>query len=112
VLITSGSLQALDLVNAALLAPGDTVLIEQASYQGSLNRLTRLGVNAVGIPLDSDGMRIDTAATFVYRHAHQLKLGSKALTMEMSAHLCWVGIRPAVTAANSLSASTPFSSLA
>jgi hypothetical protein len=53
-----------------------------------------------------------TAATFVYRHAHQLKLGSKALTMEMSAHLCWVGIRPAVTAANSLSASTPFSSLA
>jgi 2-aminoadipate transaminase len=62
VLITSGSLQALDLVNAALLAPGDTVLIEQASYQGSLNRLTRLGVNAVGIPLDSDGMRIDAVA--------------------------------------------------
>ena len=59
ILITSGSLQALDLVNGALLAPGDTVLIEQESYQGSLNRLTRLGVNAVGIPLDRDGMRID-----------------------------------------------------
>ena len=29
VLVTSGSLQALDLVNGALLAPGDTVLIEQ-----------------------------------------------------------------------------------
>jgi 2-aminoadipate transaminase len=63
VLITSGSLQALDLVNGALLAPGDTVLIEQESYQGSLSRLTRLGVNAVGIPLDRDGMRVDAVAT-------------------------------------------------
>jgi 2-aminoadipate transaminase len=59
ILITSGSLQALDLVNGIFLNRGDTVLIEQASYQGSLNRLARLGVNAVGIPLDRDGMRID-----------------------------------------------------
>ena len=62
ILITSGSLQALDLVNGILLARGDTVIIEQASYQGSLNRLTRLGVNAVGIPLDGDGMRMDALA--------------------------------------------------
>src|SRR5215471_4568616 len=47
ILITSGSLQALDLVNGALLARGDTVLIEQESYQGALTRLARLGVNAV-----------------------------------------------------------------
>ena len=33
ILVTSGSLQALDLVNGALLASGDTVLIEQESYQ-------------------------------------------------------------------------------
>ena len=59
VLIVSGSLQALDLVNAALLTRGDTVLVEQDNYQGTLNRLTRLGVNAVGIPLDQGGMRID-----------------------------------------------------
>ena len=62
ILITSGSLQALDLVNGVLLARGDTVIIEQECYQGSINRLTRLGVNAVGIPLDSDGMRIDALA--------------------------------------------------
>src|SRR5215831_20098912 len=62
VLVTSGSLQALDLVNGILLNRGDTVLIEQETYQGSLNRLTRLGVNAVGIPLDQDGMRVDAAA--------------------------------------------------
>jgi 2-aminoadipate transaminase len=59
ILITSGSLQGLDLVNGIFLARGDTVIIEQESYQGSLNRLTRLGVKAVGIPLDGDGMRMD-----------------------------------------------------
>src|SRR5712672_2031003 len=62
ILIVSGSLQALDLVNQTLLARGDTVLIEQESYQGALNRLTRLGVNAIGIPLDDEGMRMDALA--------------------------------------------------
>src|SRR5438128_1088893 len=62
ILITSGSLQALDLVNGALLARGDTVLIEQESYQGALTRLARLGVNAMGIPLDREGMRTDAVA--------------------------------------------------
>src|SRR5665647_3431861 len=56
------SLQALDLVNATLLARGDTVIIEQDTYQGALNRLTRHGVNAVGIPLDHEGMRMDALA--------------------------------------------------
>src|SRR5579871_6425674 len=67
-LIVSGSLQALDLVNHTLLAKGDTVLIEQETYQGSLNRLTRLGVNAVGIPLDGDGIRIDALAAALADH--------------------------------------------
>jgi 2-aminoadipate transaminase len=61
-LIVSGSLQALDLVNAILLDRGDTVIVERDSYQGALNRLTRLGVNAVGIPLDGEGMRMDLLA--------------------------------------------------
>src|SRR3954469_21061822 len=62
ILIVSGSLQALDLVNHSLLARGDTVIMERDTYQGSLNRLTRLGVNVVGIPLDRDGMRMDALA--------------------------------------------------
>jgi 2-aminoadipate transaminase len=62
ILIVSGSLQALDLVNATLLARGDTIITEQDTYQGALNRLTRLGVNMVGIPLDGDGMRMDALA--------------------------------------------------
>jgi 2-aminoadipate transaminase len=62
ILITSGSLQALDLINATLLQRGDTVIIEEDCYQGSINRLNRLGVNVVGIPLDREGMRVDALA--------------------------------------------------
>src|SRR5262249_46007968 len=63
ILIVSGSLQALDLVNHTLLQRGDTVIVEQESYEGALNRLTRLGVNAIGVPLDRDGMRIDALSS-------------------------------------------------
>jgi 2-aminoadipate transaminase len=62
-LIVSGSLQALDLVNQTLLAHGDTVIVEQETYQGALTRLGRLGVNTVGIPLDHDGLRMDALAS-------------------------------------------------
>jgi 2-aminoadipate transaminase len=62
IMIVSGSLQGLDLVNHTLLARGDTVLVEKETYQGSINRLARLGVNMVGIPLDDGGMRIDATA--------------------------------------------------
>ena len=60
VLIVSGSLQALDLVNHAMLSPGDTVLIEMATYGGMVSRLERLGVNYIGMELDGDGIVPDT----------------------------------------------------
>ena len=59
VLITSGSNQALDLVNEMFLRPGDTVLVEQFSYGSALARLRKLGATPVGIPLDGGGMRMD-----------------------------------------------------
>jgi 2-aminoadipate transaminase len=59
ILITSGSLQAMDLINSTLLARGDTVILEQDNYGGALTRLARLGVNAIGLPLDDNGMRMD-----------------------------------------------------
>jgi 2-aminoadipate transaminase len=59
ILITSGSLQAIDLVNALLLTRGDTAIIERDNYGGVLTRLARLGVTPIGIPLDEGGMRLD-----------------------------------------------------
>ena len=59
VLVTSGSLQALDLVNAAMLAPGDPVVVEEATYAGTLSRLAERGAEVHGVGLDRDGIRID-----------------------------------------------------
>ncbi|HVH76380.1 MAG TPA: PLP-dependent aminotransferase family protein [Stellaceae bacterium] len=62
VLITSGSGQAIDLVNRLLLRRGDTVVIEEFTYGGALTKLQRLGVKVVGTPLDDNGIRIDGLA--------------------------------------------------
>jgi 2-aminoadipate transaminase len=62
VLITSGSGQGLDLVNRLLLDAGDTVLVEEFSYQGAISKLRRLKADIVPIPLDGEGMRIDALA--------------------------------------------------
>ena len=59
ILVTSGSLQALDLVNAALLAPGDAVVVEEATYAGTLSRLAERGAEVHGVSLDGDGIRGD-----------------------------------------------------
>src|ERR1700745_951894 len=48
ILITSGSLHGIELINALLLSRGDTVLVEQVTYFGALNRLNRLGIKSVG----------------------------------------------------------------
>ena len=59
VLITSGSLQALDLVNQLFTQPGDTVLVEQATYGGMLSRLRSIGVGYQGVALDNNGIEPD-----------------------------------------------------
>ncbi len=64
-LITSGSGQAIDLINQVLLEPGDTVILEEFTYGGYLTKLRRLGVNIVGAPLDEDGIRIDALAAIL-----------------------------------------------
>jgi 2-aminoadipate transaminase len=68
ILITSGSLQGIELINGVLLSRGDTVFVEQLSYFGALNRLNRLGINSVGIPLDDEGLRMDALAAALEDH--------------------------------------------
>jgi len=62
ILITSGSLQGMDLINSMLIAPGDTAIIEQDNYGGTITKLQRCGARMVDIPLDHDGMRMDALA--------------------------------------------------
>lgn len=58
VLLTSGSLQAMDLVNALFIAPGDTVILEEFTYGGAITKVQRLGGRVVGAPLDEGGIVI------------------------------------------------------
>jgi 2-aminoadipate transaminase len=69
VMITSGSLQGLDLVNAVLLSPGDTVIIEENTYGGMLSKVARTGAKIVGAPLDDDGIRVDALEEILDRLA-------------------------------------------
>ena len=67
ILVTSGSLQGLDLVNALFVGPGDTVLIEEDCYSGTISRLQRLGAKIDGVPIDGAGLLPDGLASALAR---------------------------------------------
>ena len=60
ILITSGSGQALDLINAAFCNPGDTVIVEQFTYGSAINRLRRIGVKPIGVPVSYTHLTLPT----------------------------------------------------
>ncbi|SDS64779.1 DNA-binding transcriptional regulator, MocR family, contains an aminotransferase domain [Friedmanniella luteola] len=55
VVVTSGALAALNVVAAALLGPGDRVLVEAPSYGNALEALRRRGARLLPYPLGPDG---------------------------------------------------------
>ncbi len=63
VLITSGSGQGIDFVTRLLIAPGDTVLLEEHCYQGAINRFRACGATVLPMKLDEDGIDTDALAT-------------------------------------------------
>jgi len=62
ILITTGSGQGLDMVSKLFINANDTVLVEEYSYQGAINRFRKLGAKLVGMKLDADGIVIDALA--------------------------------------------------
>jgi len=60
IVITNGSMQAVTLTAEALQEDkGDTVLVEEFSYPGTLSAYRSLKLDMVGIKLDEGGMRLD-----------------------------------------------------
>ena len=59
ILITSGSGQAIELINEVMLDNGDTVIVESFTFSGALSYLRRRGVNFVGVDVDENGIRMD-----------------------------------------------------
>mgnify|MGYP005850688787 CR=1 FL=1 len=59
VLVSNGSLQILDFISMSLLNPGDTVFVEAPTYDRALTTFRRYRAQAVGIPLENDGVDLD-----------------------------------------------------
>jgi DNA-binding transcriptional MocR family regulator len=58
--VTGGSSQGLDLVSMIYASPGDTVFVEEPSYFLAFQIFRDHGLNIVGIPVDEDGLCVDT----------------------------------------------------
>ena len=60
IIISSGSQQGLDLIGKVFLSPGDIAIVELPSYLAALNAFHSYGGELVGIPMDDEGMQMDT----------------------------------------------------
>jgi DNA-binding transcriptional MocR family regulator len=60
VLVSNGSLQIQEFLAALLLRPGDTVFVEEPTYDRTIAILRRHGANLIGIPLEADGPDIES----------------------------------------------------
>jgi len=67
-LITSGSQQALTLVAAVLLQPGDRVLVEEPSYLAALQCFALAGAQAIPVPCDDGGLDPEALDALIAEH--------------------------------------------
>lgn len=71
VITTNGSMQAIILATQALCPPGDTVVVEEYCYSGTLGVLRQLGARVEGVALDAHGMRADALEATLERLARE-----------------------------------------
>lgn len=68
VIITAGGTQVMDITTRILAAEGDTVICEEPSFIGSLNCFRSHGCKLAGVPIDSDGMNMQTLARAIHEN--------------------------------------------
>jgi 2-aminoadipate transaminase len=66
--VTAGNSQALDFICGQFARQGDTVFIEEPSYFLAHQIFSDHGLNAVGIPVDEDGLVIEALVEELSRH--------------------------------------------
>src|SRR5205823_4175592 len=59
VALTTGSMQAIILATQTLSQRGDTVVVEEFCYSGTLGVLRQYGTSLEGVPLGDQGLRVD-----------------------------------------------------
>jgi GntR family transcriptional regulator/MocR family aminotransferase len=99
VVVTQGAQQALDLIGRVLVAPGDTVAVEEPGYPPARALFRALGARVVGVPVDGEGLVVDrlpSAARLVYvTPSHQFPLGTPMSLARRAALLDWAATRDA-----------------
>lgn len=68
VLLANGSLQLIEFLCFACLAPGDVVMAESPTYDRTLTMLRRHGARIVGVRLESDGPDLATLEAAIREH--------------------------------------------
>ncbi|MET9886213.1 PLP-dependent aminotransferase family protein [Streptomyces sp. NPDC006430] len=72
VLITTGSQQALALITATLVEPGDVVLVENPTYLAALQCFAMAGARVIPVPCDEQGILPDALAEVVTKERPKL----------------------------------------
>ena len=57
-MVTSGAIEALELVSKTFLDPGDTVVVEGPTYLGAIMAFRGFQANVVAVPMDAEGLRV------------------------------------------------------
>jgi 2-aminoadipate transaminase len=58
-LVTSGAIEALELVGKSFLDPGDTVVVEGPTYLGAIMAFRSFEADVVAVPMDDSGLEVD-----------------------------------------------------
>src|SRR6185503_7442268 len=74
IVITNGAMQSLVLSAQGLARPGDSVVMEEFEYGGTIRVFKQFGLELIGVPLDEHGMRMDALADLL---AQRAQLGRK-----------------------------------
>ena len=67
IVITNGAMQGLILSAQGLAQRGDSVVMEEFEYGGTIRVFKQYGLKLLGVPLDDDGMRMDALAAVLER---------------------------------------------
>lgn len=62
VLVTTGAMQAIDLIAKLFIEPDDLVVIERPTFPGAVQRFRAQGARFAEIPVDGDGLDVDYLA--------------------------------------------------
>lgn len=68
IMILSGSQQGIDLASRVFLSPDDVVFVEEPTYLGAIQIFRNHGARIIGVPIDSDGMRVDILESLLGRY--------------------------------------------